>query len=406
MRRSYVIVIGCVVVGLMMTLVLRTYSQRQPLDVGTFTFDAWTYERKEDIAFFLSAKEEYEHRYGQSSIHMMTGIPEGDYRSWLMNQMVMGREPDVFLVDDALLKLLISKEAIRPLEIAHVSETYRKGMLEGATWKDKLYGVPFLSQPRVMAVNRNLLDKIHIEKPANNWTWQDFHKICRAVAKSREIQQDGPVYGAVGYSWMDAFYSNGMPIEEELSEQLKSREFWNSVKYLYALNELNGSDRILTEEAFDEGKVVFMPMDYSDYMESVSLPGELERYVAIDWEILPMPAGPQGDNASIQKGYYWVISSRTHKEEEALAWINDIMSSRRFQEQIPTFFNGLPASREVQVEDIWAYILSRSIVGFATVSEAQQVDIITKQIEDILYEGKNLKASLIRARSKIKEEVK
>lgn len=389
--------------AVLILLYLKGWSQNEPLEVGTFTYESWNYERKGDISYFEMAKKEYEHQYKQTPIHLITGIPENEYKHWIMDQLVLGHEPDVFMVDDGMLKVLIEKGAVRALDMDNMSDTFRQGMLDGAMYENQLYGVPFLSQPRVMAVNMDLLKKMNIEKPRNNWTWQEFHKICRTIAKSNTLQKDTRIYGMVGYSWMDAFYANGMQADDDLSEQLQSREFWNSVKYLDALNELNGSDRILTEETFRDGKAVFMPMDYSHYVDSVNLPGKLERYVDIDWEILSMPAGPQGDNTSIQKGYYWVISSRSHKEAAAMDWINGIMSSHDYQEQIPAFFHGLPADKTIQMDDVWSYILDRSKVGFATASSVERLDIITQQIEGIIYEGNNLKASLIRARSKIIE---
>ena len=41
------------------------------------------------------------------------------------------------------------------------------------------YALPYESVPTLMLVNKTLLKKEHIKMPDNNWTWDDFYKICQ-----------------------------------------------------------------------------------------------------------------------------------------------------------------------------------------------------------------------------------
>lgn len=45
--------------------------------------------------------------------------------------------------------------------------------------------------------------------PENQWTWDDFYKICQKVTK--DTDGDGRIdqFGVYNYDWKDAVFSNG-----------------------------------------------------------------------------------------------------------------------------------------------------------------------------------------------------
>lgn len=53
------------------------------------------------------------------------------------------------------------------------------------------------------------MQKEHIKMPDNNWTWDDFYKICKKVTK--DTNGDGRLdqFGVYDYQWDDATLSNG-----------------------------------------------------------------------------------------------------------------------------------------------------------------------------------------------------
>ena len=67
-----------------------------------------------------------------------------------------------------------------------------------------------------MFVNKTLLQKEGIKVPDNDWTWDDFYGICKAIVKDSDGDGQMDQFGCYDYTWLQAVYSNGItPFNQE-----------------------------------------------------------------------------------------------------------------------------------------------------------------------------------------------
>ena len=85
---------------------------------------------------------------------------------------------------------------------------------------------------------------------------------------TKDTDGDGTVdqFGAVGYTWMDAFESNGIRLFNEKGTEcgFADKNVEEALEFMERLYGLNGNYSPSTRD-FDMGKVVFQPMSFSNY---------------------------------------------------------------------------------------------------------------------------------------------
>ena len=84
---------------------------------------------------------------------------------------------------------------------------YAYGQLEGVQ-----FALPYECAPKLMFVNKSILDREDIAMPEKDWTWNDFYEICSKVTKDTDGDGEIDQFGEAGYSWRDAFTSNGVEL--------------------------------------------------------------------------------------------------------------------------------------------------------------------------------------------------
>lgn len=63
----------------------------------------------------------------------------------------------------------------------YYASAYAYGSFEGVQ-----YALPYECAPKLMFVNKTILEKEGIAMPENHWTWDDFYRICREVTKDTD----------------------------------------------------------------------------------------------------------------------------------------------------------------------------------------------------------------------------
>ena len=63
----------------------------------------------------------------------------------------------------------------------YYSSAYRYGQ-----YQDMQYALPYECAPKLMFVNRTILDREGIALPEEDWTWDDFYDICDKVTKDTD----------------------------------------------------------------------------------------------------------------------------------------------------------------------------------------------------------------------------
>ena len=298
----------------------RMGKQETVLTVGVYSGSYWNTPNGNCYEILDEAIALFEEAHPGVSVEYVSGIPSDDYSEWLAGQIMMGTEPDVYFVLPEDFDLLVSSGALAQLDerIAKDPEfdksVYYEPCLRSGQSGGKQYALPHESVPTIMFVNKTLLEENGIAMPDNDWTWEDFYSICQQITDVDQHQ-----YGVYNYSWQDAMYANGAYLfsEDGRSCYLADEKVQEAIQFAKRLTELNEGYNV-TSRDFDEGRVAFCPLLYSEYRAYQPYPWRVKKYSAFAWECVTMPAGPSGTNISELHTMMLGISSRSRHGD--LAW--------------------------------------------------------------------------------------
>ena len=290
------------------------------LTIGVYSGSYWNTPNGNCYEILDDVIARFESTHPGVTVEYVSGIPAEDYSEWLAGQILMGTEPDLYFVLPEDFNLLVSSGALAQLDAriagdpAFDTALYYEPCLRSGQSDGKQYALPHESVPTIMFVNKTLLEENGIPMPDNDWTWEDFYEICRQVTDVEQRQ-----YGVYGYSWLDAMYSNGASLfsEDGRSCYLSQENVLDAIQFARRLSELNEGYGV-TSRDFDEGRVAFCPLLYSEYRAYQPYPWRVKKYSAFEWDCVTMPAGPSGSNISELHTMMLGISSRTGHED--LAW--------------------------------------------------------------------------------------
>lgn len=166
----------------------------------------------------------------------------------------------------------------------------------------------------MMFINKTLLQKEHIRIPDNDWTWDEFYSLCEQL--TRDTDGDGIVdqFGVYDYGWEEALVANGCSLFSEDGQHclLNQSAQESAVQFARKIYQLNaGTD--LSEKTFDEGRVAFRPMLFSEYRSYEPYPWRIKRSSNFEWDCIAMPSGTSvgGGNYSRLSTLMLGISQRT-----------------------------------------------------------------------------------------------
>ena len=320
MKKQIRIIAVLLILVLCISLAECIGNRETVLTIGVYSGSYWNTPNGNSYQILDEAIAVFEQTHPGVKVEYVSGIPAGDYSEWLAGQIMMGTEPDLYFVLPEDFNLLVSSGALAQLDerIAADPEfdtvVYYEPCLRSGQSKGKQYALPHESVPTIMFVNKTLLETNGIPMPDNDWTWEDFYSICQQITDVDQRQ-----YGVYSYSWQDAVYSNGASLfsEDGRSCYLAEEKVLEAIQFAKRLSELNEGYSV-TARDFDEGKVAFCPLLYSEYRAYQPYPWRVKKYSAFEWDCVTMPAGPSGANISELHTMMLGISSRTHQAD--LAW--------------------------------------------------------------------------------------
>ena len=232
-------------------------------------------------------------------------------------------------------------------------------------YNDTQYSLPYECVPKLMFVNRSILDKEQITLPRKEWTWDEFYEICESVTRDTDGNGSLDQFGVVNYTWKEAFESNGI----ELFNQRGTECYFTGDKVEAALifmEKLQGVNNgyVVTTKDFDLGNVVFQPMSFSQYRAYKPYPLSIKKYSGFDWECIPMPAGPEGDNISTLDTLLIAMNENTQNAQYAWDFMKILTCDAQIQNEIFDYSEGVSVLREVtESEDTLKLLMESSGEG-------------------------------------------
>ena len=310
-----------VLLGALLTLFLVQSRQKKILRLGVYAGSSWDVPSGKDYQFLDSVIKRFEKAHPNVDVQYETGILKEDYSSWLSKKIVEGKQPDVFMVPENDFNLLASTKTLANLD-SYIKKDLKPSLFYHSAYNSgqferKQFALPFESNPVMMCVNKDLLEKEGISIPDSNWTLEDLYAICQKVTK--DTNGDGLIdqYGITDYTWKQALVAYNGHLRNQSGVNVDSAEMHQALSFISKLDSLNQRYKV-TSNDFDEGKVAFYPMSLAQYRTYKPYPYHVAKYSRFSWTCIPMPAAKAGIPATQVKTSLFAMSSKT--KQDKLAW--------------------------------------------------------------------------------------
>ncbi|MDQ2942821.1 MAG: extracellular solute-binding protein, partial [Candidatus Dormibacteraeota bacterium] len=280
-------------------------------------------------------------------------------------------------------------------------------VMKTALYQDKVYGLPWISQPVVLYYNPKLFDAAGIAYPDDTWTWETFLKNAKALTKAPDQ------YGFSANGWppvhMFIWQAGGEVISPDLKsspidspEAIAGEDFYKSLIF-------NASccptEDTMAEQGFSEmfkaGKVAMFMGGASDTFESVD-------GVALDIRAAVPPKGPKSRTTFAWTGST-VVNAKVKNPElaaKALVALTDgihrwkIVSPLKELATTDVITASFPekwrAQKGQQVDAIIA--ATKDMRSFNIIPRHQEWDdLFWREFQDLVYHDKGTVADLAKA---------
>lgn len=362
-RNRVIVIIG--MVCLLAALVIigdgykRVFSGREKvITVGVFSDSYWEVQNGYSYQILEDAIALFEKQNPGVRVEYVSGILKADYPEWLAEQMVLGKAPDVFLIFGECFDDFVEIGALEDLGSLMAGDAgFSEGQFYSSAFAcgkygEKQYALPFECAPKLMFVNETILEAEGIAVPGEEWTWDDFYEICRAVTKDTDGNGALDQFGVVGYTWSEAFDSNGVELFSQRGTEcyLAEERVREAIVFMEKLEGLHEGYHV-TSKDFDLGKVAFQPMFFSEYRAYKPYPLSIKKYSGFEWGCISMPSGDSGTNRSKLDTLLVAMNGSTKQERYAWEFMKLLSADARIQSEIFRYSEGVSVLKEVTESD-------------------------------------------------------
>lgn len=419
-KRLIIIVLCLIIAFFVVACMVCKLNNHKVIRLGVFVGSPWGVPDPYTFEFLDSAISKYEKEHPGISVEYVSGIQRGDYSEWLSGEIVDGSAPDVFIVLPEDFSVLQKVGALEQLDSIiekdddFVSDDFYYGAYCDGRIDNAQYALPLEAAPDLMFVNKTLLNSEGISVPDENWTWDELLTICNQLTK--DTDGDGTIdqFGIYNYNWEHAFITNDAKVFETdgASCDLHGENVQQATLLIKQLERLK-KNIVVTSADFDQGKVAFMPLTLAEYRTYKPYPWSIKKYSNFDWECIPLPKGPYGDNISNMNTLLMGMNSRTRNKKLSWELMKTFCYDKNIQSLIYKYRGGgavlksilnndeeilienqvLPESSDIKLEMI-RYIMESGVpdYNFADFKEAKKM--MDEGIEDIVENDKNPQIAL------------
>lgn len=334
------------------------FRQDTVLTIGVFSDSYWEVPNGYSYRILEDAIALFEEEHEGVKVEYVSGILKENYPEWLAEQMILGRAPDLFFVFGENFNNLAEIGALKDLgglvegDNDFVQERFYSSALDSGKYGERQYALPYECAPKLMFVNKTILTKEGIALPKEDWTWDDFYEICEKVTKDTDGNGIPDQFGVVGYTWSDAFDSNGVQLFNRSGTEcrLTDEGVREAILFMEKLDGLHDRYSVSGRD-FDLGNVAFQPMLFSEYRAYKPYPLSIKKYSGFEWECIPMPSGSRGANISELDTLLLAMNGNTSQTEYAWEFMKLLSWDERIQSEIFTYSEGVSVIRDVTEAD-------------------------------------------------------
>jgi multiple sugar transport system substrate-binding protein len=329
-------------------------SKTVVIELSLYSGNSWGVPQNFAYAIYDKAVELFEQQYADKGYRMKlrTGMMYKDYSEWFAQQVLKGKEPDLFLIIEedfttfAAIGLLEKLDSyIKNSDL--LEDSFFSNALEAGQYQGSQYALPIGIVPSFLIYNVDLLNSLGLEIDLDNWTWDQFYRLCSKI--TGDLDSDGTLdrFAVEGYDWHQAFYTNDNVLFNEKSSQVGFNSLYMAqmIEFLKKMHSLN-QGMVVREGMFEMGKVGFKTFNFSEFRVYGSYPYRILRYDDFDWKAIPFPHGPHGSSKSKLYTVQLGMSSRSRHKDVAFEFLRLISSDKEFQYMIWDNSNMLPVNRD------------------------------------------------------------
>lgn len=324
-------------------------SRIQVLNLGVYAGSSWDVTTIKNNHVLDEAIAHFEKDHPKVKVVYESGIPREEYSSWLANQILQGRQPDVVMLSSQDFSLLSTRRALMDLSPyidQKEQEAFYPVTLEAGLYQKRQYALPYESNPMLMCVNKDLLDKEGITIPKNGWTLDEFYDLCQRL--TRDTDGDGQLdqFGSTDYGWQEALAAYGGHLIDKGNVRLDSAAMRSALTFASKLQALNQQFRI-TSKDFDEGKVAFYPMSLAQYRTYKPYPYHVSKYSKFHWTCIPLPARGSDGSATLVDTSLFAVSAQSKHKQLAVEFVKCMTENKGNQQRLFAQSQGLSVLPQV-----------------------------------------------------------
>ncbi len=362
-----------------------------------------------------------------TNYHVTVQSSPQEYMTKLQTGLASGTAADLFWVDvdhlsgfadkSSLLDLTDSVKADKTHPAANLDD-YFPGAVAAATYKNKIYGLPWIQQPLVLYANLDMFKAANVSLPTAEWTWDDFQKAAQkltldgngkpaddAAFDPKTIKQWGFTSNSTDWppTQMYIWQAGGQAIAPDFKsspidspEAVKAAQWYTDLINKY---HVTPTATQVKDQGFDtmfiNGKVAMFIGGAADSLETRDgMKGQAQAFL--------VPKGPGGNRQTPAYIAFTSINSKTKNKEAAYAALADITDGIQ-KWKVPVPRKSLSTKEAIQkaqpkrpagsIDTIIAALPDAKAAPIFP-NYAQWADIWTTQYIDPLFRGKDTAANL------------
>jgi multiple sugar transport system substrate-binding protein len=307
------------------------------------TFSAWgTVEETENLVQLVATYNATNPKPKIKFVH----IDHQEYDRKILIQTAAGNPPDVFLLTSTDLSTLAHRGVLEDLNswIAadtnlHSSEFF-PALLNTATIRGQIYGIPVGYTPMVIYYNRRLFREAGVAYPDPAWTWDDFLqtaiKLTRRDANAR-TQQFGCMISMAGLTYVysfggDFFDANRQWFHLDQPQTLAALQFYGDLAMKHHVTTSPTERLFNSDQGFRQEAVAMIAAGRWQVPNFAR--------TKLDWGVAPMP---RGNSSAVGVIVYNVVMSKFSQRKSATWEFIKFMASPLAQQQSAKSGNFIPS---------------------------------------------------------------
>ncbi|MBN1874583.1 MAG: sugar ABC transporter substrate-binding protein [Anaerolineae bacterium] len=290
-----------------------------------------------ELAAYQRLVAAFEAQYPEIDIELRHVPGQGDYRQKLAADFAAGSPPDVMLLNYRRFASFAGREGLEPLGdyLAKSSQLHEEDFFAMAIasfyWDEQLWCIPQNISSLVVYYNRDLFDAAGVPYPADDWTWDDFLALARAL--TRDVDGDGVIdeYGAgidpnlfrlAPFIWQNGGELVAYPVSGDQNPTRLSLDTPAALEAFQWFVDLQVREHVVPDavaEAAESGETRFLNGRLAMYFNSRRGVPTYRTIEDFAWDVAPLPRRVQAAGILHSDGY--CMAARAANKDAAWMFI-------------------------------------------------------------------------------------